>query len=153
MLLSITVQEWCGLSGPWLYMSAYFERNKSAYMDLLLSVSTKGTWTEWIEFCLEGAVFQANDAEKRCDQLLKLHKDYHRRIKAGSIRLAKIVDALFEVPVVSVKHLRDILGVTHPTVRADLRKLESMKIVEEIENFGQLTYYCPDIYGVTYEAI
>jgi Fic family protein len=42
LLLSLTIAEWCNLSNQWLYMSAFFERRKKEYMDLLLAVSTHG---------------------------------------------------------------------------------------------------------------
>ena len=33
LLLALTIADWCGLSNQWLYMSAFFERQK------------KSTWT------------------------------------------------------------------------------------------------------------
>jgi Fic family protein len=134
-------------------MSAYFERNKRDYMDLLLGVSTHGSWDLWIEFCLQGVVVQSTDAEKRCDKLLELHRDFHKRLKTGSVRLSGIVDVLFESPVVSVLNIKNKFSVTHPTARADLKKLEQMGIVQETEGAGRITYYCPQIYEVTYEDI
>jgi Fic family protein len=153
LLLSLTIAEWCKLSSQWLYMSAYFERNKRDYMDLLLGVSTHGSWDLWIEFCLQGVVVQSTDAEKRCDKLLELHRDFHKRLKTGSVRLSGIVDVLFESPVVSVLNIKNKFSVTHPTARADLKKLEQMGIVQETEGAGRITYYCPQIYEVTYEDI
>ncbi|MEI9967382.1 MAG: Fic family protein [Terracidiphilus sp.] len=153
LLLSLTIAEWCKLSGQWLYMSAYFERNKTDYMDYLLSVSTHGNWEGWIEFCLEGVVSQANDAEKRCDKLLSLHKEFHRRLEKGSLRLAKIVEDLFESPVISVLHIKRKFNVSHPTARADLKKLASMGILYELSDMERITYYCPEVYRVTYEDL
>jgi len=153
LLLSLTIADWCGLSSQWLYMSAYFEKHKREYMDLLLSVSTHGAWESWIRFCLEGVVVQSADTEKRCDKLLKLHRDFHDRIKGGSIRLAKLVDDLFESPVIAVNRYRTTFGVTYPTARSDLKKLEGLGIVKELESMGRITYYCPQIYDVTYEEV
>jgi Fic family protein len=147
------IAEWCKLSSQWLYMSAYFERHKGDYMDLLLGVSTHGSWDLWIEFCLQGVVFQSMDAEKRCDKLLALHRDFHRRLKTGSVRLSGIVDGLFESPVVTVLNIKNKFAVTYPTARADLKKLAQMGILEETEGMGRITYYCPQIYDVTYEDV
>lgn len=36
------------LPQPLLYLSAYFERNRSQYYDLLLAVSQQGSWNAWI---------------------------------------------------------------------------------------------------------
>jgi Fic family protein len=153
LLLSLMIADWCSLSSQWLYMSAYFEKHKKDYMDLLLSVSTQGAWEAWIKFCLEGVVLQSEDAEKRCDKLLELHHDYHNRIKGGSVRLAKLVDTLFSHPVMTVNRYKSLFGVTYPTARSDLRRLETMGIVQPLEGMDFITYYCPTIYIITYQDI
>jgi hypothetical protein len=40
-----------------LYTSAFFERRKKDYMDLLLSLSTQGAWEYWIRFWLQGVTY------------------------------------------------------------------------------------------------
>lgn len=50
------------LPDPLLYLSAYFERNRDAYMDALLLVSQRGSWEDWIIFFLRGVLEQAKDA-------------------------------------------------------------------------------------------
>lgn len=151
LLLSLTIAEWCKLSSQWLYMSAFFEKRKEKYMDLMLRISTHGNWEPWIEFCLEGVIHQALDAERRCDRLLGLHRDFHKRLQKGSVRLSGIVDSLFENPVVSVLGIKNRFQVTHPTAHADLRKLQTMGIVTDLPGMEHITYYCPQIYQVTYE--
>lgn len=154
LLLSLTIAEWCGLASQWLYMSAFFEKKKREYMDLLLGVSTHGAWDLWIQFCLEGVVLQARDAEKRCDRLLSLHRDFHKRIKgAGSVRLSGLVDSLFEMPVITVKNYKNEFGITYPTARSDLNKLAALGIIDPLDGTDLITYFCPAIYNVTYEDI
>jgi Fic family protein len=153
LLLSLTIKDWCELSDQWLYMSAFFEKNRKQYMDLLLSVSTQGAWEAWIRFCLQGVIEQSVDAEKRCEKLLMLHKDFHSRLKGGSVRLSKLVDRLFSSPVITVNQYKSAFGVTYPTARSDLRKLEMAGIVQELGSSDQITYYCSPIYQITYEDI
>lgn len=154
LLLALTIAEWCGLSSQWLYMSAFFEKRKREYMDLLLGVSTHGNWESWIEFCLEGVVLQAKDTAQRCDELLALHRDFHERLKGGgSIRLGLLVDRLFDSPVISVKAVQRMFHVSYPTARSDLKKLESFGIVQPLEGLSLITYHCLQIYDVTYEGI
>lgn len=150
LLLSLTICEWCKLSNQWLYMSAYFERNKDRYMELMLGVSTRGEWGEWVRFCLEGVVETAEDTLRRCDGLLRLHHEFHGRLRGGSVRLAGIVDELFVTPVVTAAGVRDRMGVTYPTARADLVKLARLGIVRELEGAAQVTYFCPPIYDITH---
>ena len=153
LLLSITIAEWCDLSRQWLYMSPFFEKRKREYMDRLLGVSTRGEWEEWIRFCLEGVVIQSQDAEKRCDKLLELRKEFRERIKGGSHRLLAFVDSLFSRPVITVNQYKSQFKVSYPTARADLRRLEAMGIIQQLEDLQFITYYCSPIYMVTYEDV
>ena len=150
LLLAITIAEWCGLSSQWLYMSAFFERHKKQYMDLMLRVSTHGDWDRWVQFCLEGAIDQAKDTERRCDKLLTLHRDFHSRLKGGSVRLSALVDRLFDNPLMTVVDVKRTFGVTYPTARSDMRKLEGLGILKPLVTSSQITYYCDPIYTVTY---
>jgi Fic family protein len=60
---------------------------------------------------------------------------------------------LFESPVITVNRYKTMFHVTYPTARSDLKKLEALGIVRELEKTAQITYYCPTIYQVTYEEI
>jgi len=48
------------LRAPVLYLSAFFERQRTTYYDLLLGVSQRGTWTEWVDFFLRGVAESAS---------------------------------------------------------------------------------------------
>lgn len=150
LLLSFMIAEWCDLASQWLYMSAFFEKNKAQYMDLLFNVSANGAWESWIKFCLEGVILQSKDTEKRCEKLLALHRDLHGRLKAGSVRLSNLIDRLFKSPVITVTQYCKEFSVTYPTARSDLRKLEQLGIVQDLEQ-EPIVYYCDAIYRVTFE--
>lgn len=150
LLLAMTITEWCQLSNQWLYMSPYFEARRDEYMELLLAVSTEGAWEPWIGFCLRGVMAQARDTERRCDQLLRLRREFHERLKGGSVRLARFVDRLFEAPVVTVPQYQRFSQITHPTARSDLKKLEAAGVVTAIAGRDPITYYSPPIYDITF---
>lgn len=155
LLLALTISEWCQLSNQWLYMSAYFDRNKDQYIDRMLHVSTHGDWGSWITFCLRGVIEEARDTQRRCDRLLALHRAFHEKLIeiAGSVRLSSIIDDLFESPVAVVASVQKKHNVTYPTARADLKKLKDAGIIQEIPNAPQISYYCPQIFDITYEDI
>lgn len=152
LLLAITIADGCQLSNEWLYMSDYFDRNKDEYIDRMLAVSTTGAWTEWIRFCLRGVVEQATDTMRRCDRLIELHRDFHERVNTagGSVRLSALVDGLFESPVIRVAHAKQRTGVTYPTARTDLTKLENLGILTRLRTLEPITYACIPIFDVTY---
>ncbi|MGH7553389.1 MAG: Fic family protein, partial [Longimicrobiales bacterium] len=152
LLLSLTIADWCGLSNQWLYMSAYFDRHRDEYIDLLFRVSTHGAWSDWIAFCLRGVAEQATDTLRRCDRLIAIHGQFHEKVKEAklSVRLASIVDDLFVHPVVAVTSVRDRFAVSYPTARSDLIVLERLGVLTPLRRAAQITYYSPEIFAVIY---
>jgi len=152
LLLALSIEEWCDLSGPWLYMSDFFDRNKDYYFDRMFAVSTDGDWSGWIQFCLEGVVDQATDTAARCGRLIDLNRDFHERVQhiGATSRLSALVDDLFSNPVVRVTDARDRHDVTYPTARSDLKKLANAGIVELLQGAPQITYVSRLILDVIY---
>lgn len=121
------------LPGPLLYLSAYFEKHRREYYDHLLSVSTNGTWSEWIHFFLKGVTEQSRDAIERSQKLLNLWQEYRNKVQdaSSSSRMLTLVDYLFRHPVVSVNTATKLLNVTWMSARANIRRLETMGILQE----------------------
>ena len=153
LLLAIVIEEWCDLSEQWLYMSEYFDRNKDRYIDLLYRVSTQGAWTEWITFCLHGVAEQATRTLTLCERLIELNRDFHDRVSqsGGSVRLSSVVDDLFITPVEWPSRLWRKAGVTYPTARSDLKKLEELGIVTEFRGDGPISYISEPILELIYD--
>lgn len=152
LLLALSIEEWCELSAPWLYMSDFFDGNKDDYMDLMFAVSATGEWDRWIRFCLEGVVAQAEDTAGRCGALIGLNRDFHERVNqmGASTRLSAMVDELFLHPVIRVTDARDRSEVSYPTARSDLGKLEEVGIVRRLPGAPQITYYSLPIFELVY---
>lgn len=124
-----------GLLGqPFVYLSAYIEPRRSEYNDLMLRVSTHGEWLDWIRFFLSAVAFQAEDAEQRVRTLRTLRNAYRAKISDNNApgRTAAIVDELFEAPIVSVDGVARKLGVSKPTARNYIQRLEQLGIVKEM---------------------
>jgi Fic family protein len=152
LLLAVAIAEWCGHANQWLYMSDYFDRNKDLYIDHLFGVSTRGDWSKWVAFCLRGVVEQATDTLARYERLISLNRDFHGRVNRldASTRLSRLVDELFLAPIIRVTRARDLTEVTYPTARTDLRTLEGLGIVSEIQGVPQITYACMPIMEIVY---
>jgi len=133
---------------PLLYLSAYFERNRDAYMDALLFVTQRGSWEDWIIFFLRGVLEQAKDAIARTERLCRLWDDYRRRLQsARSSGLSlQLVDKLFEYPVITVPQAEKWLQVTTHTAQNNIDKLVKSGII--VETTGQKRnrlYIAPEI--------
>jgi len=122
------------LEQPLLYLSAFFERHRSRYYELLLKVSSEGAWEEWIAFFLEGVRSQANDAILRAKKLNDLREAYRNALqatKAGSVQLA-LADQLFVTPVFSVRQLERETGFSFAAINRAVEGLQSAGWVKEI---------------------
>jgi Fic family protein len=64
-----------------------------------------------------------------------------------------LVDTLFERPAISVNRYTKVFGVTYPTARSDLRKVEMLGILQPLEPMELISYYCRQIYEITYEDL
>jgi Fic family protein len=119
---------------PLLYLSAFFERYRSDYYGLLLNVSLRGEWTQWIKFFLRGVTTQAEDALVRASKLQQLSAEYRTRLqeKRQSANLLKVADSLFVRPVITAQAVASLLRVTQKSAQDIIEKLIEAGILLEI---------------------
>jgi Fic family protein len=122
------------LTKPLLYLSAFFERHRQEYYDLLLKVSQKGAWREWIEFFLRAVVEQSGDAVSRARRLRELHHTYTRvsREKKLPPTAGQLVELIFMRPLLNARAAQEYLNVTFPAAQKALKALVEAKILAEI---------------------
>lgn len=122
------------LPQPLLYLSAYFERNRSEYYRLLLAVSQEGAWHEWISFFLRGVSEQSVAAFAEAQRLGTLEAVYKKRFDQPrvSAALLRAIESLFTRPVVTVKTLAKQLGLSGPAAQAIIEKLTKAEILQEV---------------------
>ena len=122
------------LATPLLFVSGYLERHKRRYMDLLLKVSMKGAWLEWIEFFLDAIKASAVDGANRAKRLLALRQEYVNRVQSArsSALMVKLIDELFRRPSITFGEAARLLDVTPAAANANVRKLEEAGVLTEI---------------------
>lgn len=155
LLLTLMIQQRCGLTQPWLHISEYFDRDHDVYCGQMYQVSSTGSWADWIGYCLQGVTEIAAKAVVQCDALRTLRDEHYRRLSQtkGPLRLNEIVEGLFQTPVFSVADLPKRLDISRPTADTYARKLEKLNIVKEIEGHRPKTYYAPEIFAIAYEGL
>lgn len=134
LLISLLLHEWKLLPQPLLYLSAYFERERSSYYDLLLGVSREGAWQPWLRFFFDGVAEQSADVVEGARRLFALREEYRGQLhgpRASSLPL-KLVDHLFEQSAITVPQAQSLLGVSPRAARLIVIKLEDLGIVSEV---------------------
>jgi Fic family protein len=148
LIISLLLVEWDLLPLPLLYLSAYFHRHRQEYYDLLLRVSERGAWRDWLLFFLRGIADQAEDAATRARKLQDLREDWHRRLaQARTSALAlRLADALFQTPVLTIPQAQRLLGVTYPSAQRNVEKLVQVGILQLVggTSYGK-TYTAPEL--------
>ncbi len=146
LLITLLLCAWGLLPQPLLYLSAYFEAHRQSYYDLLLAVSQRGAWDEWLAFFLRGVAAQARDAVSRARRLLALRERYRERFQSAraAARLLQAVDLLFARPVVTVRGVEAEMGVNFTAAQRYVRQLEQAGVLREITGRARNRLYRAD---------
>jgi Fic family protein len=146
LLISLLLCAWELLPQPLLYLSAYFEAHRQAYYDHLLAVSTRGAWTTWLIYFLQGVASQAADGIARIRRLQALHDAYRAQFQTrqAAARLLQVVDRLFEQPIFTIPQLADALDVPYPSAQRYVQQLEASGSVREITGQARNRVYRAD---------
>jgi len=113
LAITLLLVNWDLLPLPLLYLSAFFEKHRQGYYDLLLGVSRQGAWPRWVEFFLRGVAEQARDAGQRAKRLQDLQEEWRARLaqKRSPGLLFRLADSLFETPILTIPQAQSLLGV------------------------------------------
>lgn len=134
LLISLMLCHDALLPQPLLYLSAFFERHRDDYYRRLLAVSQAAQWADWIDFFLAGVAEQSNDAVRRAASLLDLWQGYRGRVARAraSALLPRMVDMLFEGPVITIPEVARRLGITHRAASLNVGKLVDQGMIAEV---------------------
>lgn len=119
------------LQKPTLYISDFFEKHRSQYYDALSRVRQSHDIEHWVRFFLTGILETAKNARETLEKIIDLRSKYESTIEKGmGIKRQKLgktlLRPLFSQPIVTIRQIESMLGVTFPTASAiadDFRKL------------------------------
>ena len=122
------------LSAPLLYLSVYFERNRLAYYDHLLSLSRTGDWMPWLRYFLVGVREQARDAVIRSRRLRSMQDEYRQTLRARSEsgNALRLLEHIFDRPYQTAQSASAFLGVTEAGARNILNRLVDAGVLVKI---------------------
>lgn len=103
------------LSQPLLYISYYFKLNRTEYYEQLMNVRLNGDWESWIKFFLKGVIIVADEAVSTAKDILKLRERCQLAISRENSNYSKLLDKLFEAPVLTKKEAAELLNVSTNT--------------------------------------
>jgi Fic family protein len=130
------------LEKPLLYLSAYFEKNKSLYYDNLTRVREKNDLLHWLKYFLVGIAKTSEQAVETLSTILKLKerletditKNWGRRSGQALI----LLHHLFEDPIVGVKDVESVCNLSKKAANDLVKEFEKAGIL--METSGQTRY-------------
>lgn len=122
------------LSRPLLYLSAFFERHRREYYNLLLNVSREGAWRQWLEFFLNAVAEQSSDSVSRSRQLLELQHKYSQVVRERRLppTAGLLVELILMKPVLNARGAQEFLKVSFPAAQKALNALTEEGILTEV---------------------
>jgi Fic family protein len=141
LLITFLLTERGLLSQPVLYLSHYFKRYRSEYYERLQAVRDAGEWEAWLSFYLRGVAEVSDQAARTAGEILRMREDYRNRITERLGRAAgnghRIMDRLFDRPIVNVATVRKWLGCTYPAANNLVRRLTDIGLLSEITGYAR----------------
>jgi Fic family protein len=122
------------LKRPILYLSDFFERNRTLYYDNLMKVREQGNMQQWLKFFLVGVIETAKSSIQTFDNILKLQRDVDEKLQQLGSRTNKarsIVNHLYEHPIIDANKVSEITALSMPTAYKLISELESLGIISE----------------------
>lgn len=122
---------------PLLYLSTYFEKNKSLYYDSLTLVRTRNDLSYWLKYFLKGIAQVSDEAFQTLSQVLALkasiEKDIPRKFGRRTSSAMALVKKLFLQPIIYVSDAKKACNISHKAANelvADFQKagLEELEL-------------------------
>src|SRR5207248_6239566 len=108
-----------------------------------------GDWESWLRFFLSGVAQTAEEATTTARAILELREENRRLIQAKTpgVNGLRLLDLLFERPLVHVNLVKDSLGIAFVTANKLVEQLEALGVLEEItgRKRGRIFSYTPYI--------
>jgi len=123
------------LKQPILYLSDFFEKNRSLYYDNLMRARTHNDITQWLKFFLSGVIETAKKGVSTFDGILQLQKVLEIKIKSLGNRSGdakKVIDFLYTQPVIEVNRVEELIQKTNVTAYKLIDSLKKLEIIKEI---------------------
>ena len=132
------------LKQPILYLSDFFERNKTLYYDNLMRARTHNDINQWLKFFLTGVIEISKNGVDTFNGIMQLQKNLDLKLKTLGIRsleAQKIIDFLYTNPIIDASMVEKIINKSKATHYKLIADLEKLKILKEISGAQRNKFY------------
>lgn len=141
LLITFLLTERGVLHKPVLYLSHYFKQHRQQYYEHLQAVRDFGAWEDWLVFFLRGVIEVAGEAAETARRIQQLREAHRAAITSQLGRAAgnghKVLESLFDRPIVSVSDVRRTTGTTYAAANALVARLETLGVLSEMTGYAR----------------
>lgn len=138
------------LDKPLLYISAFFEKDKSLYYDNLTLVRTKSDMTHWLKYFLVGLVDTAENAIQTLTQVIELKTKLEGELAATFGKRSQkghlLLQYLFENPVTHVKLVKSLTSTSFKAANDLVNAFVEAGILKEMTGKNRNRLFVFDAY-------
>ncbi len=123
-----------------IYISDYIERNKNIYYDMLTRVRTHNDMIGWIKFFLEAIIETSKTAKEKFRKVVELTMEMDKiivNLPVKSDNVKKVIDVLYNEPVINRKKLCDLTEIKEGTVKNIINCLLEKNIIVETTGYSR----------------
>jgi Fic family protein len=120
---------------PSLYLSDFFERNRTSYYDALMRVRVSNDLIHWVRFFLRGVAETAAKGRDTFRKILALRTEVEQAILVLGKRTPnakRVLNLLYSKPFVSALDIEKALSVSTPTANALVQDFVRLQILVEV---------------------
>lgn len=135
---------------PTFYMSAYFEKDRTMYLEKLSAVSQKNDYATWIKYFLEGVIQQTEINTLKAKALLDKYNEFKDICISGmsSKYAIPLLDEIFQRPAFKAKQIQKIIPGSKGTLYNMLDEFVARGILRKDDKARNATYFCPAILSI-----
>ena len=140
LLIPLYIQSKGMLDKSCLYISDYIERNKDTYYDMLTRVRTHNDMIAWIKFFLEAVIETSKTAKEKFRNVVELTMEMDKvivNLPVKSDNVKKVIDVLYNEPVINRKKLFDITKIKEGTIKNIINCLLENNIIVETTGYSR----------------
>jgi Fic family protein len=127
------------LDKPTLYLSDFFERNKSLYYDNLTIVRQANNLSQWIKYFLVAVIETSEKGIQSFRKILGIRERIEgKKLLSLGKRITKarvLINYLYRKPIINVKEVEELLSITTKPANAIINEFENLGILKEITGY------------------
>lgn len=141
LLISLYLVHSKVLQKPLLYLSDFFEKDKTLYYDNLTFVRTKNDMSQWIKYFLEGVSQTAENSAQTLKKIIELKTDLEKNKLLSLGKRTKTANEflyfLFHSPVITSTALQKEMKITAKTANSLIDAFIGLNILKERTGYSR----------------